>query len=261
MNELQRFVSRNSTGDEALTLRRCVVCRTLHAPFIATCSSCRSEDFEWADSSGFGSIVSWRLVYRAMDRGSTDVVPSTIAIVELDEGPWMYTTIEGDVPPVADGPVRVRFQPRPRTDSFPVFTVCATSAATGAGSQPTTAFDQARRLPRPEAGRLYDTSWIRDALHNCDLLERAHCLDPSTKSVLGFAVRWAPFGGATAAELLVTFGMSRRRFLRVVDDALNLRRTDTAMVRGLKRQLKQSLSEAWRANSTTLSADGVVGYA
>ncbi|WP_433665969.1 Zn-ribbon domain-containing OB-fold protein [Nocardia sp. CA-136227] len=125
MSDLQQFVSRNAAGAESLMLRRCVGCRALHSPFIATCSSCRSEEFEWADSSGFGSIVSWRSVHRAPEQGSSDVVPALIAIVELDEGPWIHTTIEGDVPPTSDGPVRVRFEPRPRTDCFPAYTVCA----------------------------------------------------------------------------------------------------------------------------------------
>ena len=66
----------------------------------------------------------------------------------------------------------------------------------------------------------------------------------------------ARLGGATAAELLVTFGMSRRRFLRAVEEALRSARTDTDVVRRLKRQLKQSLSEAWRADLTALPVGG-----
>ncbi|MGV9835809.1 Zn-ribbon domain-containing OB-fold protein [Nocardia niigatensis] len=252
MNDLQQFVSRNAAGVESLMLRRCAGCRALHSPFIATCSSCRSEDFEWTDSSGFGAIVSWRLVHRNVEQGSSDVVPTLIAIVELDEGPWIYTTIEGDVPPISDEPVRVRFEPRPRTDRFPVYTVCPEPAPTEDDAQATTAIETTRPQAKPE----YDSSWIRTALHDCDQLERAHCLDASAKSMLGFAVRWAPFGGATAAELLVTFGMSRRRFLRAVEEALRSARTDTDVVRRLKRQLKQSLSEAWRADLTALPVGG-----
>ncbi|WP_245664983.1 OB-fold domain-containing protein [Nocardia sienata] len=47
---------------------------------------------------------------------------SAIAIVELDEGPWVYTTIHGELPR-AERPVRVRFQAPPRGDRFPVFVI------------------------------------------------------------------------------------------------------------------------------------------
>ncbi|MFE6920960.1 OB-fold domain-containing protein [Nocardia sp. NPDC057663] len=61
-----------------------------------------------------------------MDRGATGMgseAPLTIAIVELDEGPWVYTSIEGEVPVLRGGPVRVHFQPCPPEDRFPVFAV------------------------------------------------------------------------------------------------------------------------------------------
>ncbi|MFI2280759.1 OB-fold domain-containing protein [Nocardia beijingensis] len=89
-------------------------------------------------SSGVGSIVSWR----AIDRAPTDrwggLVPLTIAIVELDEGPWVYTSIEGRVPSLPHRPVRVQFQPRPWHDRFPVFAISAdqwnTAGAAAGGS-------------------------------------------------------------------------------------------------------------------------------
>jgi hypothetical protein len=43
----------------------------------------------------------------------------------------MYATIEGDVPPLSDQPVGVRFEPRPRVDRFPVFVICAEGARFG----------------------------------------------------------------------------------------------------------------------------------
>ncbi|MEV5646782.1 OB-fold domain-containing protein [Nocardia sp. NPDC052254] len=74
-------------------------------------------------SSGAGSVVSWRVVDRAGFRGEPGSL--TVAVVELDEGPWVYTSLEGEVPLVPDRPVRVHFQPCPREDRFPVFVVCA----------------------------------------------------------------------------------------------------------------------------------------
>ncbi|MFF0454842.1 Zn-ribbon domain-containing OB-fold protein [Nocardia africana] len=94
----------------------------MFAPLTVGCSSCASDSLEQVPSSGVGSIVSWRVVDRAGAGGA--LTPSTVAIVELDEGPWVYTSLEGEVPLLSDRPVRVHFQPRPRDDRFPVFVVC-----------------------------------------------------------------------------------------------------------------------------------------
>ncbi|WP_062999482.1 Zn-ribbon domain-containing OB-fold protein [Nocardia mikamii] len=112
-----------TTSEEVLMIRRCAKCDKLYAPLTAGCSSCASDVLERVPSAGEGSIVSWRVVERA-GRGGV-LTQSTVAIVELDEGPWVYTSLEGEVPLLADRPVRVHFEPRPRDDRFPVFVVCA----------------------------------------------------------------------------------------------------------------------------------------
>ncbi|GGN77454.1 hypothetical protein GCM10011610_23910 [Nocardia rhizosphaerihabitans] len=61
----------------------------------------------------------------------------TIAIVELDEGPWVYTSIEGEVPVLRGRPVRVQFQPCPPEDRFPVFAVSADLRQPGEQCAPT----------------------------------------------------------------------------------------------------------------------------
>ncbi|PPJ31589.1 hypothetical protein C5E45_27110 [Nocardia nova] len=120
--ELQyRSHAGTTTTEEILMILRCAKCDKLFAPLTAGCSSCASDDLERVPSSGSGSIVSWRVV----DRVGAGGAPSTVAIVELDEGPWVYTSLEGEVPLLSDRPVRVHFQPRPQDDRFPVFEVCA----------------------------------------------------------------------------------------------------------------------------------------
>ena len=37
--------------------------------------------------------------------------------------------------------------------------------------------------------------------------------DAEAEHLIEFAIRWAPYGGATAEEILVQFGMTRRRFI------------------------------------------------
>ncbi|MFD6453704.1 Zn-ribbon domain-containing OB-fold protein [Nocardia sp. NPDC060220] len=213
-----------------MMIHRCRACSRLFAPSTTKCTSCRSAHQDLIPSSGLGSLVSWRLTHRRSQVAPAEMVPFTIAIVELDEGPWVFATIEGDVPPPVRSSVRVRFRPRPPIEKLPVF------AAHSAGEE-----------------RRYGQAWIRTALRQCERLGHADGVDSATKSALGFAIRWAPLGGATARELLVAFGMTRRRFLQTIAEALRPRGTDSLEVRTLKRQLQDSLVRAWCGRPTAPS--------
>ncbi|WP_223263651.1 Zn-ribbon domain-containing OB-fold protein [Rhodococcus sp. MTM3W5.2] len=74
---------------------RCEACATLLAPEETACTSCGRDELERVRAAGTGTVVSWTVV----DCSSVDLplalVPCTLAIVELDEGPWIYTWIEG----------------------------------------------------------------------------------------------------------------------------------------------------------------------
>ncbi|WP_051133244.1 Zn-ribbon domain-containing OB-fold protein [Nocardia paucivorans] len=105
-----------------LLLRRCKGCGKLFAPTVTTCASCRSTDLTWSPSAGTGSLVCWRVVRQAPN-AHTAARESMLAIVALDEGPWLYTTLEGGVPPSPRQPVRVRFRTQPRGVRFPIFTL------------------------------------------------------------------------------------------------------------------------------------------
>ncbi|MGW6730890.1 Zn-ribbon domain-containing OB-fold protein [Nocardia sp. NPDC055029] len=109
--------------EDTLMIRRCLDCDKLFAPLTAKCLSCASVELVCVASSGAGSIVSWRVVDCVASGRRGELVPLTIAIVELDEGPWVYTSIDGDVPDLPGRSIRVLFQPCPWQGRFPVFTV------------------------------------------------------------------------------------------------------------------------------------------
>ncbi|MET8799042.1 OB-fold domain-containing protein [Nocardia sp. NPDC004568] len=117
--------------EDILMIRRCAQCDRLYAPLTVDCASCASDSLEWVPSRGAGSILSWRVVDRGVIGGRGETMPLTIAVVELDEGPWVYTSIDGTVPLVSSGPVRVRFRPRPHDGRFPVFTVATATDTPG----------------------------------------------------------------------------------------------------------------------------------
>ncbi|MFC8386684.1 Zn-ribbon domain-containing OB-fold protein [Nocardia sp. NPDC057272] len=240
--------ARGDHGDTVLRIRRCRECHALFAPQTSACPTCTSE-LAWIPSAGLGSIVSWRLEHRSVGDAPAEVMPRTIAVVELDDGPWIFTTIDGEVPPPAQGSVRVQFLPHVQADEFPVFTVCHVSTeSTECGRRTARCANAPAELSPPlSAERVYDSVWIRAALQQCDRLAGADGIDSASRSAIAFAIRWAPFGGAGARELLVAFGITRRRFLQKVEDALRPRRTDNATVRGLKRQLQVYLAQAWHS--------------
>ncbi|APE09111.1 MULTISPECIES: Zn-ribbon domain-containing OB-fold protein [Rhodococcus] len=107
-----------------MTILRCGSCTTLHAPETACCSSCGGANLESARCSGTGSIVSWKVV-EPLDDGAQDDSVVTLAIVELDDGPWLYSKIEGSFPDCAEARVRVAFRSTAGDDGFPVFGICA----------------------------------------------------------------------------------------------------------------------------------------
>jgi uncharacterized OB-fold protein len=106
-----------------LMINRCTRCAALLAPLTAACPSCRGSELRSVPSSGSGSIVSWKVADRRPDEALGDSAPSSVGIVELDDGPRIYTWIDGEVPAGADRGVRVEFRPTTEDGRFPVFAV------------------------------------------------------------------------------------------------------------------------------------------
>ncbi|WP_157105830.1 hypothetical protein [Nocardia sienata] len=111
---------------------------------------------------------------------------------------------------------------------------------------------------RPHTDFSVATAWVRTALRQCAALDATRSLLPGTKPVLVFAIRWAPFGGPTAEELFVNFGVTRQEFIRMTGAAPAARRSDDPRTSQLKQHLLMLLTRAWRpdcdAESTPVTA-------
>lgn len=94
--------------------------------------------------------------------------------------------------------------------------------------------------------------WVRSSLNQCDFLESVNSVDADSRSVIMFAVRWAPFGGAPTEELMVAFGTNRWRFLQIFRHALRSRATDRGEARTAKRNLLEVVSWSWHAYPDSL---------
>ena len=133
-----------------LMIRRCEDCELPFAPLTAICASCGTSDLTWVPSSGTGSIVSCRPVNSGVSGLPTELGPYAVAIVELDDGPWLSTIVEGNVPSLYGRSVRAQFKQCPPVGHNPVFVVCSDTARASVdvrGAHASTRTVRSRRKP------------------------------------------------------------------------------------------------------------------
>jgi uncharacterized OB-fold protein len=78
-----------------LLIQSCEDCGHLTFPPAPSCPSCRRTALRWIPASGFGKIWSWTVFHKVYFPGFKSEIPYAVAIVELDEGPRMWTQIVG----------------------------------------------------------------------------------------------------------------------------------------------------------------------
>lgn len=80
-----------------LRFQRCTSCgRFRHVPR-ELCPACASDQWEWAPSSGRGTVFTWTTTHRALHPAFVEV-PFTQVVVELEEGPRLISAVD-DIDP------------------------------------------------------------------------------------------------------------------------------------------------------------------
>ena len=80
-------------AEENLCFQRCTECyRWRHLPR-NLCAHCGSDQWEWEPCSGRARLFSWTVSHQAMLPEFRDQVPYVVAIVELEEGVRMVSTL------------------------------------------------------------------------------------------------------------------------------------------------------------------------
>jgi uncharacterized OB-fold protein len=80
---------------DRVRIQRCDVCGTwVHYPR-SRCPECLSDRLSWHDVSGHGTVLTFTIAHQATARPFADEVPQLLAVVELDEGVRMTTTLVG----------------------------------------------------------------------------------------------------------------------------------------------------------------------
>lgn len=81
-----------------IELPRCASCARLIFYPRAFCPACHSGDVTWEDVSGAGQVYTFSVVHRATHPWFLDKTPYVYAVVELDAGVRLPTTIVGCEP-------------------------------------------------------------------------------------------------------------------------------------------------------------------
>jgi len=106
-----------------LRFQRCTACRAWRHVPRELCAECGSWDWEWAASSGRGTVFTWTLVARAMHPAFQRDVPYAAVVIEMEEGVRLVSRVI-DCPPgelEIDMPVAVRFEDVTADVTLPVF--------------------------------------------------------------------------------------------------------------------------------------------
>jgi uncharacterized OB-fold protein len=78
-----------------LLYQRCGACGNAQLPPRTQCTRCLAGGLTWQRASGLGRIVSWVVYHQAIHKRFETKVPYNVAIVELEEGARLVTTIIG----------------------------------------------------------------------------------------------------------------------------------------------------------------------
>lgn len=82
--------------DGRLLMQRCTRCARLQFYPRSICRHCGATDLDWEEMAGTGTIYSYTVIHRAPFAAFKGDVPYAYAVVELDEGPRVVSTIETD---------------------------------------------------------------------------------------------------------------------------------------------------------------------
>ena len=113
--------------DKQLVIQRCVDCGTLRYYPRRQCPVCWSTDPEWVPATGRGTIYTHSVVRRSPSPGFQDLVPYSVALIDLEEGVRMLSRIvDATVEDVRIGAqVEVRFEVLDDEVTLPVFALVA----------------------------------------------------------------------------------------------------------------------------------------
>ncbi|PXX58425.1 hypothetical protein DFR70_114109 [Nocardia tenerifensis] len=111
----------DAASREELAIKKCTGCGRSLAPEAMVCTDCGESDPVWAGASSAGRLITWTTVPKAPNPAFADLVPYTVGVVELAEGPWLYARITGE--PRAGAALRAEYVHPSEGESYPVWVI------------------------------------------------------------------------------------------------------------------------------------------
>jgi uncharacterized OB-fold protein len=115
----------DGTGRSVFLLNRCVVCGAANDPQALLCRFCGADQLVPMQATGGGHLLTWATVH-FRPRDGVREEPTTIGVVQLDEGIWWWSQLlDADVAALTAGTrVTIEFQRAgPSEEAIPVFRV------------------------------------------------------------------------------------------------------------------------------------------
>ncbi|NMN95866.1 Zn-ribbon domain-containing OB-fold protein [Antrihabitans stalactiti] len=109
----------DAAAREELVIKKCAHCGQALPPEAVVCTTCGRTELSWSPAAGTATLVTWTVVHRAPNRAFADLVPYTVGVVELTEGPWLYGRVVGA--PSAGMALRAEFIHAQGSESYPIF--------------------------------------------------------------------------------------------------------------------------------------------
>lgn len=105
-----------------LLLQRCFGCGHLRFPPSQVCPRCLSEEAEWVKSTGAGEVLTYVVFHHAYNPKWADRLPYNVVLVQLDDGPRMFSNFVGPRELLAVGTrVKAIFTKTEERDALPQF--------------------------------------------------------------------------------------------------------------------------------------------
>jgi uncharacterized OB-fold protein len=116
-----------ATAQHRLVLPRCTACRAYRFPPTPFCWRCRSQEVEWLDHDGAGTVYAFTVIRHAVIPAVADALPLIAAVVELTgtEGCRLVGNVVGVEPDLVTigAPVRTDWYDVREGTTIPVFTL------------------------------------------------------------------------------------------------------------------------------------------
>lgn len=85
----------DSCRNGRLSFQQCGACQHLRYPISPFCPRCLSAEYAWTPVSGRGTVFSYVVYHQAYHPGFKADLPYNVALIQIEEGPRMYSNIVG----------------------------------------------------------------------------------------------------------------------------------------------------------------------